>query len=314
MKVLVLIMGAVKQPATRNMETIRNTYIKLYNENKFNNEFEFLFYIGNSEKTYQENDILYCSAKDDIDHTFDKTITAFNYVSKNKDFDFLIRTNISTYINIPLLDVVVNNFNDNNIYANQFNAYLTSTKYINDVYPRGDAYIISKNKLSEILNLYNKINFDEVKNVLDNCDDTLMGLLYLKSYKDLYVNHYIQLQYNFLPYYANDLSNDDYLNSCNVIFSRLKTCSPDASISGYSWNDNEYRLEDIKKFNNINNVVKNNVHLYKELNNINVLDIITRPQHRDIPILNLKAQKYEFCQWQTVKENIIKKYSDDEII
>ena len=141
-----------------------------------------------------------------------------------------------------------------------------------------------------------------------------MGLLYLKSYKDLYVNHYIQLQYNFLPYYANDLSNDDYLNSCNVIFSRLKTCSPDASISGYSWNDNEYRLEDIKKFNNINNVVKNNVHLYKELNNINVLDIITRPQHRDIPILNLKAQKYEFCQWQTVKDNIIKKYSDDEII
>ena len=313
MKILVLIMGAVKQPATRNMETIRNSYIKLYNENKFNNEFEFLFYIGNSEKTYQENDILYCNAPDDIEHTFDKTIAAFNYISKNKDFDFLIRTNISTYINIPLLDVVVNNLNNDNIYANQFNAYLTSIKYINDVYPRGDAYIISKNKLSEILNLYDKINFEEVKNVLDNCDDTLIGLLYLKSYKDLYINHYIQLQYNFLPFFANDLSTDNYLDSCNVIFTRLKTCSPDASISGYSWDDNEYRLEDVKKFNNINNIIKHNIHLYKDLDNINVLEIITRPQHRDIPIIDLKGQKYVFTEWNDLKNIVIKKHSDEII-
>ena len=310
-------MGCNVNPGKRNMDSIRNTYIKLYNKYKnfFDTEFEFLFYVGDAEYQHIKDDVLYCTAKDDINSTFDKTIEALQYVINNKNFDYLVRTNISTYINIPLLSEAIHQFNKDYIYANKFNTYLTSAKYLHDVYPRGDAYIISHYKLQEALQYYSKEYFDIAKNVIDNCDDTLMGLLYIMSYNskfytNKYFNYYKQLRYNFLPNYSNELTNDDFEMGINCIFSRLKTIPKDEKYSDFSWEDCDARLEDPHKMKLLDIFISNNYNIFKGLSNqYNLETVLTEPQHRDITIMDFKTHEYKFCEWEDILNILNAKYS-----
>lgn len=318
MNILVLIMGCNVQPGIRNMQAIRDTYINFYNIHKseFKHNFEFLFYVGNSKKLYQKNDILYCTSNDDISHTFDKTLEAFNYIINNKKFDYLVRVNISTFINIPLLDEAILSFDKNNIYANQFNTYLTNTKYLNDVYPRGDAYIISNHRLRQIINIYSDNIRNKLNGYIDNCDDTLFGYFCMKSYNtDIYVNYYKQLRYNFVPLYSNELTEQDFTMALNCIFSRIKTVPHDATHSGYSWDDNIARKEDVKKFNLLNNYINNNYKILKDISNVyNLNDVMTELQHRDTQILDFSIMSFRIAQFDEIKDLIIKKWTDDEIV
>jgi hypothetical protein len=51
----------------------------------------------------QENDIIYVKGKEHILNVLYKTITAIEYIFQKNEYDFIIRSNISTIIHIPNL-------------------------------------------------------------------------------------------------------------------------------------------------------------------------------------------------------------------
>jgi hypothetical protein len=128
---------------------------------------------------------------------------------------------------------------------------------LNNVFPRGDAYIISNKILNQIISTYNQYDvYSDDLSGIEHTDDALLGLIFLKIFKNKTHDHIQLLEYAFIP--NTQLSINDYVKSVNVIFSRIKTCPPDAECSGYSWNDNNYRLNDVSKINNLNNFLLKN--------------------------------------------------------
>ena len=270
-KCLILILGCNKQPSVRNIDAIFNSYVKLYNDNKslFNNSFDFIVYSGGYDTCKIEGNKLCLTAGDDIYSTFEKTIEAFTYLNELNEYDYIIRVNISTYVNIFALDYLISNANNDTIYCNAICTYYNSNKYLNNVFPRGDAYIISNKILNQIISTYNQYDvYSDDLSGIEHTDDALLGLIFLKIFKNKTHDHIQLLEYAFIP--DIQLSINDYVKSVNVIFSRIKTCPPDAECSGYSWNDNNYRLNDVSKINNLNNFLLKNFEFLKNnaFNNI----------------------------------------------
>lgn len=259
MKVLILIMSADVEPSIRNERTIFDTYVKYYNDNKnmFKHEYDFIAYKGNKTEVYKDNNILYLTSPDDIKNTFNKTIEAFNYI-KDFEFDFIIRVNTSTYINMFILDSYIEEFNKDIIYCNMICTYYKSSLYHNEMFPRGDAYIIHKELFTNILNYYNTFNiYDVIDDGVDIADDSLFGIILSNYFNHQTHNHIKLLEYSFIPYTIDNLDTFLIKKGALVIFSRLKTVPIDEGYSGYSWDDNGYRLDDVKKFKILNSYIYN---------------------------------------------------------
>ena len=82
-----------------------------YAEENFKN-IKVLFYKGTEKESYREGDTLYIKNSDLLEHTYSKTMDALDFIDKNlilKDntifeYDYILRTNTSTYINIDMLN------------------------------------------------------------------------------------------------------------------------------------------------------------------------------------------------------------------
>ena len=106
----------------------------------------------------------------------EKTLRAFEFVAKNQ-FDYLIRSNISTIVNFDLLnDYLVENpikyggGLKNTIYQIDKDAGIVDDKYFGVQYASGTSIIISKETLDEILRFKDSIE----KNFID---DVALGIL-----------------------------------------------------------------------------------------------------------------------------------------
>lgn len=323
MRCCVIIMGCKFNPGLRNMEAIYDTYITLYNKNKkdFDNEYDFYFYDGGNEKfsveKYKEYaNIIHCVSGDDISNTYQKSLESYKWIVENKKYDWIIRVNISTYINLYVLDKFLNCANKNTIYANQFCAYLYNWHYLNDCFPRGDAHIIHFEIFKKAIEKSEELDISKINDGTDKVDDVLLGMLYIKAYEDLYVNNYQTIYYNFLPEEINDIKNNPKLlnDSAYCIFTRLKTCPPNTQ-SSYSWNDNEYRQQDIIKFEIINFLIEKNKKIYNSVSNSDIFNGITENSNINclIPYMNLEKSSLDSISFEDLKNVIIKKHSKDII-
>lgn len=322
MKCCILIMGCKVNPGLRNMDAIHDTYITLYNENKndFENDFDFYFYDGDNEKFYVDKfkeyaNIIHCVNKDDIHSTYQKSLEAYNWIIENKKYDWIVRVNISTYVNLYALDKFLNFANKNTIYANQFCVYLYNWHYLNDCYPRGDANIVPFNIFKKAVLKSKTVKPEKIQDRTDKVDDVLMGMAYINSYNDLYINHYQVIDYNFLPFGISEINEKSavVLNSVTCIFTRLKTCPPNTD-SGYSWNDNEYRVQDVEKLKLVNVVIKkyakklfiNEKNIYNSL----ISDAETKFL---VPYMDLNRNSLNSINFKDLKKIINKKYSNNII-
>jgi len=95
-KLCVLCMSCNQEIFEYQEMVARNTWIKNLKEHGID-----VFIYKGSDKTYIDNDVIYCYSEDDLDHTFEKTKEAFSQVLDK--YDFIIRTNLTTYINAELL-------------------------------------------------------------------------------------------------------------------------------------------------------------------------------------------------------------------
>lgn len=266
MRVAVLIMSTNMQPSLRNVEAFEDTVVKHYNDNKekFKNDYDFYVYYSNNEdrRSYtmkhgyapeiklKDNGVYeFCIAeKESVYRTFEKTYYMFDALNKNR-YDLFIRINISLWLNLDLLDSVIDQFEDDCVYCNAINSHVNITSpYINDIYPRGDMYIFGKKTMEGIIEHGKKYLYcdQDLKTRIgvDHVDDCLMGVCMIDTYGKEYYKHLVQLRYVFIPRYSIH-SIGGIIDAYSIGF-RVKT-TPEGMQSGYSWDDNEYRLKDADK-------------------------------------------------------------------
>ena len=274
MKVAILILSTTNEPSTSNVAAMKDTFISYCNKNadKFKHEYTFFEYYGildndskiddtiiSSDNVIKESNNFYkieLVSEDGIYNTFEKTVAAFEKVNELDNYDWFVRINISTYLNVPLLDKIIGYLDNTIIYSSAVNTYITDEKYFNDIYPRGDFYMFSKYTYDKVSKYFSKYVFD-IKNyrtIFDNTvphvDDCLMGLCIIEALGNNYYEKLKTLTYNFLPRGTDITRFNKY-----ALASRVKTIPSGVNYSGYSWDDNKYRRCDVEKIKRIHEVV-----------------------------------------------------------
>ena len=133
--------------------TIRETWAKDIIDGKYPNITWYAYRNTLYDNPYDMNNIIYVPEKDDRSHTYQKTIACFKYINEHKDkfdFDFIVRTNTSQYVNVELLNKFVSELelNDETIYTSQI-CFNTSSHY--KLYGRGNFVLFSRVVFDRIL-------------------------------------------------------------------------------------------------------------------------------------------------------------------
>ena len=264
MKIAILVMATKNNPSTRNVEAFNNTVVDYYIHNKdsFVNDFFFIFYYaGEKYEIKNENDTVYHISYDideSVYRTFEKTVLALKDVKNIIKPDLYIRTNISTYINIKLIDLLANDvLKSGKLYCNKINNHHNiASPYFNDVYPRGDFMMFNEHVTECVIvsgekHMFSNTNLNYIDIGVDHVDDCLIGVCMKDYMGDEYYKCIDTLKYNYIPQQKPDYTHLDTY----AIATRLKTV-PDGECSGYSWDDNNYRVFDVDKFYDVHENVK----------------------------------------------------------
>lgn len=159
---------------------------KLYNEikpylNKLysNNEDIDFFYIYNNinlenDFLIKNKDIYFKEKESYIPGIFNKTIKSFNLLNVDK-YDWIIRTNMSTFFYIPEFKNILSDKDKNNVYCP---IVKRSTRYNDILFPVGFCIIMSSQIVKKIL-----LNFDSIQNEKINefktfPDDVIFGNIF----------------------------------------------------------------------------------------------------------------------------------------
>jgi len=170
MKILILIISSVGEPYNRLEEAIRRTWGK--NKNK---DVEIFYNYGNGtspSKIY--GDKIICESEETLHNIGKKTIKSFELLYENYEFDYIFRTNLSSYVNIDnmlryLIDKQRKNFYGGMCTLNFSGEHLQ--KFGEGTFASGSGYFLSKDVVSLIID--NKELWDH--SVID--DVAIAGLL-----------------------------------------------------------------------------------------------------------------------------------------
>lgn len=315
MKVAILVMSTNKEPSLSNVRMMKDTLFNdidvLSNNGKLNHSYDIYVYSGGSDTDLEDStqqdekysNVFYetFAVEESIYRTFEKTI----YSLTNHEYDFYIRINISCFLNIRLIDRILNGLKTDCIYCSAINSYIHDDTYLNDLYARGDMMIFSKSVRNKILENANKYMFcdtvmNQVRLNVEHVDDCLLGLCFIDGYGKDYYQHLIMLKYNFIPHYSLSDINSSMIDRYSVS-NRVKTMPPNVLYSGYSWDDNEYRRIDGEKMKYIQNIY-DNIDYSKELIN-NLIQKATVPKDKSRPTLFVQysSQNLYTRHWEYLK-------------
>ena len=144
-------------------EIIRNTWGK---------DVDVLFYEGDYYIDNINGDVLELNCKDTIDWTYAKTYYALKYVNDNLDYDYIFRTNTSTYVNTKLLQAFVDSLEDTQVLwtSELYSLSEGIAPYPLTLYGRGNGLLFSK----ELVELFIRIG---------------INFLYMNVVDDLYIGN-----------------------------------------------------------------------------------------------------------------------------
>lgn len=173
-KILITVMSCDKEFFSNQEELIKQTWAKDIIDGKYPN-IDIVFYIGCPviNETYFDNDLktIVLKCEDGLDNTFKKTIRAFEYIDNNYEYDYIFRTNTSTYINVQLLNEFIQSITDDNIlYGSEIYSLSESTcPYPLCLFARGNSIILSKKHIGILLKDSYPLLY------LNLCDDYTIG-------------------------------------------------------------------------------------------------------------------------------------------
>ena len=144
-------------------------------------DISFYFVEFNNTAGLIENTI-YVKGEEHLLHILEKTIKSFDYILKNVDFDFIIRTNISTVIDIKNLRTFLTNIPSTGIYCGgnknklswlDYRSGIYDTTHFGTTFVQGTSIILSKDVVELMCKNSNEFNYNIV-------DDLSIGIFFKK--------------------------------------------------------------------------------------------------------------------------------------
>ena len=181
-KAIILVMSCNQERYFNEEQIIRKTWGKDILNKKYEN-IELLFYRGDSNETYvDENNVLQLTSDDSYYGTFLKTQDALKWCLNNKEFDYIIRTNTSTYVNVDAIKQFLefDDINDDVLYGPRL---ITDCVHNHIVY-LGGHFLIFPKKMVELVSRYT------VKEGV--VDDASIGFIFFSEYKYNMLNHMLE--------------------------------------------------------------------------------------------------------------------------
>jgi hypothetical protein len=126
-------------------------------------DIEIFYYYGNSDRLYQEGDVIYCPVEENVQNIGRKTISAFEWVLNNKSFDYIFRTNESSYIDLLKLLVFIED-------KPRTNFYCATPIFVNGLWVGAGVYFLSRD-VAEKISKYKQNIHHELP------DDVALGFL-----------------------------------------------------------------------------------------------------------------------------------------
>lgn len=177
-KILITVMSCNDDFFIKQEQIMKETWIKQLNQ--FDN-IDYIIYRGDpniqKHKYDKEQHVLSLKCEDDLDNTYKKTYYAFKLANKIYDYDYIFRTNTSTYVNITLLNQFIQELsNDEILWSSDLYSLSNSfCPYPLYLYGRGNGMILSKKLVNIILS-------EGISHLyLGKCDDWMIGNI-LNSY------------------------------------------------------------------------------------------------------------------------------------
>ena len=170
MRVLFLIQSCNQDRFLAEEEIIRNTW-----GGRLRDNCDIMFYRGDGDDTL-DGGVLKLNCEDDLNHTFLKTLRALFVFQNSNEYDFIIRTNTSTWINVELLLNTLCDLdpNDRKLYGGSI---VSNSESQGLPFLRGNFLVINKMLLKDI--------FESVKEkYYSGVDDVCLAMNLFKYYQD----------------------------------------------------------------------------------------------------------------------------------
>lgn len=170
MKILILVLSSDTYPSKRNKRAIKETWAKNRQEGV-----RIIFYSAGSDNKLIGNELTVKSGLNTSDIGY-KTIKAFEWCKENLEFDFIFRTNTSSYIDIENLVNYINLLQsaEEYIYHGLIASLPKNENREKIDFVSGAGILFNKNVIELLVKNKDNINFDE-------WDDVALAL-FLKKY------------------------------------------------------------------------------------------------------------------------------------
>lgn len=148
MKFLVLVICASNNDTYNDLESaIRQTWASIQDDRW---EIFYLYSDPSVQKPYLEGDKFIAKSHEQLTTIGRKMIQAFEFFYENYEFDYIFRTNLSSYVDLPKLAEILesNNFNYDGVKGSHAGIQFAS----------GAGYVISKDLVSFVINNKDKWN------------------------------------------------------------------------------------------------------------------------------------------------------------
>lgn len=287
-KVLIAIMAANNSVSQRNIAAIKRSYVETLKEmvhtGEAEHEYRVLIYSGGyGEYSCEEvvGNFLYemkCSSLDGVYRTFEKTVEALTEFGKMYEYEYLVRANISTFINVRLLDKVVSTCDG--IYCTTVNGCIMDVDYLNTLYPRGDFYITNRRIVNSILSVAGRFIVDDsqdlsnVRITAEHVDDVMFGICAKTAIGDKYNSLLHSIWYQYLPGKVSDC--DASVDRLFLAY-RVKSVGP-GEYSGITWGDTKWRKLDPAKFDKLSELCDDFRYDGEEFDHITLNDLCIRDE------------------------------------
>lgn len=192
MKIIILVLSKEDNLYSKLENTIRETWGSYKSEN-----IDIFYYYGDGDYFKVCGDKIYTTHIESIYNIGYKTIDSFEYLSKNIDFDYVYRTNSSSYLNINKMIEFLKGKPVNNFYC----AMVNVEKKSGIKFGSGSGYFLSKDLVEFVIKNKNKWDHSLI-------DDVALGDLLLKNGFKITPSTRLDI---------NGVENGDFLSNSNII-------------------------------------------------------------------------------------------------
>jgi hypothetical protein len=169
MKVLILIISSTREPYNRLEDAIRRTW----GSNK-NEDIKIFYTYGDGESIQIKNDKITCDCPESLGNIGKKTIISFELLYNKFDFDYIFRTNLSSFVHIENMIKYLKDMPSERFYGGMCTLNFSGEhlqKFGEGTFASGSGYFLSKDIVKLLID--NKELWDH--SIID--DVALAGLL-----------------------------------------------------------------------------------------------------------------------------------------